>query len=468
MKRSHSIIITLCFLLPLLFVGIWSLADADRRVSEDENRTLAQWPEFSWERLFSGVWMSDFNAYYSDQFPGREDSLPLGQSLQQLYSIPLRDGATIIGGDFDMGEGVSLEDLIGVSPTPSPTATPSPSPTPEDSSPSPSPSATPSPSPTPEPTPSPTPEPTPEPNVDYSGGGYLVLGDRILHMVSTNSANCEVYAAQINALQEKLPEVNVAVLIAPNSFAFYAPSRFITDSYNQQSMIQNVHALLDEDVIAVNAYDSIAAHTEEYLYFRTDHHWTARGAYRAYVAFCDAMGFTPSDISEWEYGVYDDFLGSFYSEMKAYGQEKAVEDKPDSCEYFVPPTEYTAYSYKTTALTGGIPIPMVNKNLGGQKNRYVCFTNGDQPIIHVSTATKNGRSILVAKESYGNAMIPFLLAHYEDIYVVDYRKFNTAKTTEFRASAFITEHGIDDFLALNYAYVPNASNFLGLFKGVVQ
>ena len=44
-------------------------------------------------------------------------------------------------------------------------------------------------------------------------------------------------------------------------------------------------------------------------------------------------------------------------------------------------------------------------------------------MIQIDTGTRNGKSIVVVKESYGNAFVPFLIPHYEHIYVVDERYF---------------------------------------------
>ena len=59
---------------------------------------------------------------------------------------------------------------------------------------------------------------------------------------------------------------------------------------------------MSKDVIKINAYDEIAAHKGEYMYFRTDHHWTGLGAYYAYKAFAQKAGFTPYKYEDYEKG----------------------------------------------------------------------------------------------------------------------------------------------------------------------
>lgn len=40
---------------------------------------------------------------------------------------------------------------------------------------------------------------------------------------------------------------------------------------------------------------TLADHKDEYIYYRTDHHWTSTGAYYAYKLLCDTLGLTPFD-----------------------------------------------------------------------------------------------------------------------------------------------------------------------------
>lgn len=442
------------FLLPLFALGIYSMLDTDLLVSEVENRTLARRPEFSVSALMNRTYTGDLDEYYTDTFPGRETLMLAGREIRGWFYIPLENSSTIVGGEFNMGDGEALppEDY---------SYKPAPKPSPDTgSSIKPSPSISPGPEPTPEASPSPeqTPEPTPEPEVDLNEGGYLITGNRIMHLSYTNAASCRAYADMLNRLQETMPERRVISLIAPNSFPFYAPGSQISSSLDQNAMIESLYAMYDERIIGVNPYERLMEHKEEYLYFRTDHHWNGRGAYWAYTALCDALGYTPTDIEALRKVTYENFIGSFYREVASYPAAKAVKDEPDTVEAFVPDVEYTAYAYKTAEMTDGWSIPMVNEALSEKNtNKYVCFTNGDQPVIHVETGTKNGKSIAVVKESYGNAIIPWLLAHYEDIYVIDYRQFNQKDQPKLLLTDFVTDHNIGDILIVNYCYVPNTS-----------
>ena len=71
------------------------------------------------------------------------------------------------------------------------------------------------------------------------------------------------------------------------------PLEFHTGSHSQKDMISSAYSQMTDDIIKVDIYSKLAERTDQYIYFRTDHHWTARGAYFAYVAFCEAKGIDP-------------------------------------------------------------------------------------------------------------------------------------------------------------------------------
>jgi hypothetical protein len=288
------------------------------------------------------------------------------------------------------------------------------------------------------------------------GDAIIISGDRIMEIVHSNKNFNQKYADMLKRLQDALPGRNVISMVVPNSYAFYAPSTHTQGGRNQQQMIENLYALYDPRIIAVDAYTPISAFSHEYLYFRTDHHWTARGAYRAYTGFCAAMGFEPSDIETWEQGEYTGFLGYLYAVAKKHPQAAAAAANPDTAEFFVPPTAYVAALYDDTKMQNGKSIPVVNTAMSDKVgNKYLCFITGDQPLIHINTEVKNGRSIAIVKESYANAFIPFLLAHYEDIYVLDFRKFNGSGQPSCKIADFVKEHNIGDVMLLSSPIVPN-------------
>ena len=99
---------------------------------------------------------------------------------------------------------------------------------------------------------------------------------------------------------------------------------------------------MDDSVVTVDAYSELRKHTDRYIFFRTDHHWTQLGAYYAYTAFCQSTGLEPVPIEDFETGSFEGFVGSMYTYTSKYPQSSILRDNPDTLYYYVPKTESSA------------------------------------------------------------------------------------------------------------------------------
>ncbi|GHV31778.1 hypothetical protein FACS18949_01010 [Clostridia bacterium] len=469
--RQAALIVTLIFVLPLFTFGILSLADTDPTRSEAENRELHK-PEFSWSALFSGTYTQELSKYYADTFPLRDRLMSANKALNAFYQ---GDGDVIIDrGDVDPGEGESIINVPGFEASIMPGVSSSPSPSPAESpSPvnSPSPEGTPSPS--PEPTPSPTPEITPTPSLPPSGdvvkaGSVVVIGTRAMEVSYANAAALARYAKAVSDLAALMPGARTIVLDAPNGAEFYSPIEMHSGSTSQSEQIASVYSQLSPEVVSVDAYAQLARHTDEYIYFRTDHHWTALGAYYAYTAFCETLGLEPVPIEKFETGQYENFVGSMYNFTAKYAVSKVLKDNPDTLTYYLPVVDTNMRIFSEGSLTGKyFDWNVINTKIGSYSNKYIAFIGGDNPLTRITTSAGTGKSIAVIKESYGNAFTPFLTSHYDNIYVIDPRKVNGDGQTKLKLPQFVKDNAIDDVIFINYPMMYNNSawsDFMGRMK----
>ena len=95
-------------------------------------------------------------------------------------------------------------------------------------------------------------------------------------------------------------------------------------------------------------------------------------------------------------------------------------------------------------------------------NKYLAFIQGDNPLVQFKTDLTNGKKIVVLKESFGNALVPFLLNHYEEVYVIDPRSLSAD------LPAFIEQHGIQDVLIVNYAFAVTNTKWLDGFEAMIR
>lgn len=273
---------------------------------------------------------------------------------------------------------------------------------------------------------------------------YVIGGQGYAHFLGASERKEAAYAAALNNFAELLPDdVKLYSLLAPTSAAFGVDPDYSCYFPNQQKLIDRVQAQLDERFQHINIYETLAAHSQEYLYFRTDHHWTARAGYLAYLEAAAALGFEPQSTQDYpltDSGV--DYVGSIYS----FTDSVSLMQNPDRIYYYKLPTDivYTYWNNQGQPFTS----EGVYKDWWlTQGNKYAFFMGGDLPYIKLQTQAGTGRRLAVIKDSYANTIIPFLTAHYDEIYVIDPRNSN------FNALKIIEDNGLKEVLFINYTRV---------------
>lgn len=274
----------------------------------------------------------------------------------------------------------------------------------------------------------------------------IIAGDRV--MMPTGAYNLKSFGGILAEFATIMPELNLYSITGPTSAAFYASKKYSTGSYDQ-SKAESIIAGSADGVKVVRVFDKLMEHKDEHIYFRSDVHWTALGAYYAYRAFCEASGQEAADINEdFTKGTYEPFLGGLYSQIYKMPQASRLKNNPEKLDYYIPKIGHQLTLYKMGNLKDSYKVDsIINtnfKSLGAYK--YSCFAWGDQRIERIDTDNPNGRKLLVIKDSYGSAMIPFLVHNYSLVYVIDPKGFNNEGCLDFDAKKLINEEGIDDVL----------------------
>ncbi len=269
----------------------------------------------------------------------------------------------------------------------------------------------------------------------YYSGNVLVCGDYALEYFGSNSSGSSSYASILTDFAAKYPSVQVISLLVPKSCAFNGPAGYGDTYDSQSSFISNTYSMIS-GVTTVDAASLMNQHSGEYLYYRTDHHWTSLGAYYASAAMCSAIGMTPRAISSYTTVVNTGFIGTLYG-YTAEPHPACLLANPDYTVGHYPKTSYTMTYY-----SGGVSY--TGSAINGKAKSYASmFICGDQPLTVIQTENHNGRRLLIFKESYGNAFVPYMIDYFEEIVVVDIRK--SCKST----SSLISEYGITDALIIN-------------------
>lgn len=290
-----------------------------------------------------------------------------------------------------------------------------------------------SPSPVPSAAPTPTPFPTKEPEKKgydkilsegtikvYENTATAVLDDSAYEIYNYVNNTASRYAKAVNKLTKGLDSsVKVYDLIAPTSVEIKFPDnkKKKLNSSPQKEALENIEHKLSGREIFVPLYDKLMRHRTEYIFFRTDHHWTSLGAYYAYEAFCEAKNIIPNQLSAYKIKKSENFTGSFYRETNQDSNLRA-----DTLEAIYPLGQQISMKYTTTeGQTISAPV-IADADKFGSGMKYSVFIAGDNPYTVIQNKEiANGSSCVVVKESFGNAFVPFLADHYQTIYVIDYR-----------------------------------------------
>ena len=188
----------------------------------------------------------------------------------------------------------------------------------------------------------------------------------------------------------------------------------------------------------IDVGDVLAAKKDEYIYYRTDHHWTTYGAYNAFRHAAGIMGLDPDSVYYNALAVTADFNGTLSGKSCTFGDEKDVisvwfpQDGTQPAANYV--VEYVDKQLKTTTF--------YDETFLSQKDKYSVFFGGNHALVRIKSPTAENRRLLVLKDSYANCFLPFLAQYYRQIDIVDPRYYTENLET------LIATDGIDEVLLL--------------------
>jgi hypothetical protein len=345
MKKTN--LVTVILFLTLLFgFSIAFLLVPDRTFSAEENRSLQPFPRFSLDALISGDFGDDINDYFADQFPMR-DHLVGWKGIVEL----------------GMGKGENNGILLG-------------------------------------------------------RGGQLAK--RTFEIKTADGKTYEVdldtfdpalidsATAGINRAADRLG-IPFTVLLTGRTVDV-AASAFDYPTEQSDALLARIYGGIDEHVQAINTVPMLRTRYDggEYVYYKTDHHWTTLGAYYAYVELLCAFGME-SEILPIDAFDRQTVSQSFYGTAWSAAGMKFV--SPDSVEIW-----YAGNENEFEVIADGERLPggLYNLDYLSKKDHYSTFLDGTHDVV---TVRKNGApdrpTLLILKDSFANAAAPFLAQHFD-------------------------------------------------------
>ena len=413
-------------------------------ISYEENRLLAEKPKFSLTSLLDGSYTSGWSEYYNDTVPFRSKLKKTISAMMQWTGVQSEEDTVFFGNVSQVKKKTttpvatteSVETTVAVAAGSDETNT--------------EPAVTTTVVTT-------TEDPNDEPAAEI-GEGIILDHKRAVCVYGGSFSVGQDYAETLNAYQQDLgSDVQVYSLVAPTAVSYYLPEEYANYTASETENIDNINSYLN-GVKPVDVYNALKPHTAEAIYARTDHHWLPLGAYYAAEAFAKVADVPFASLSDYDTATKKDYVGSMYT----YTESAVLLDNPEEFTYYIPKNKYktTYYSTSFTDPTEGDLL----MNLDGYDNSmyYLVFMGGDDKITHVETDCKNGRTLVIFKDSYGNALVPCLTSSFENIYVCDMRYF------ELNAIDFCKQVGCTDLLFAMNTFSATGGNESYLESNRVQ
>ena len=289
------------------------------------------------------------------------------------------------------------------------------------------------------------------------GGAYVGKDGYDFEKITPEDVDDKLAARNMKAVKEYFEDASETIDKARLSFLLVPTSGLIMQDklpknarlFDQASYIDQVQSAVS-DYNFIDARDVLSSHADQYIYYKTDHHWTSDGAYYAYEKWCEDTGHEAAPLDALEKTVESDkFRGSLYSkildagsaydEIWTYGPKDGAPFGSENCLVTMDEKNETDSVYDRSKLK--------------EKDKYAFFFGGNYGEVHVQNRAADeenkGRNVLVIKDSFANSFAPFLTQNYENIYMIDLRYYNGDM------KAYLQEHDITDVLVLY-----NISNFI--------
>ncbi|MEE0035835.1 MAG: DHHW family protein [Coprococcus sp.] len=453
-KKYHNLGIILFAGVMLLGAFLGLLFFARPKTSEKEKRSLAKYPSFTMKTFLNGEYFSDVSTWYSDTYPFRDALVSADQKLKGLYGIESK--TMMVGEEKKADEIPDINDNTeAVTETTTAATTEAATENTEAGA-----------------TTEATTEKVREVDPPDSKGmdeeiqnqiqqNLYVKGDAAYSVYYFGKENCTNYVAALNNVAAELKgQTTVYNILVPNNSGVMLSEDELSKlaGSDQEQAIDYYYSIESDDVKTVDTIKTLREHNDEYLYFRTDHHWTQLAAYYVYQNFCKVKGIEAHDLSYYDKKEFKNFLGTFYSTLG----NSNMEANPDTVDAYVPKGTNDMTFWDTDGKEWNWNV-IYDVDSWASSSKYMTFIGGDRPMeVIENPQIKDGSSCVVLKESYGNCFVPFLVDHYQTVYVLDYR-YTTVNVLDF-----VKEKQADDLIIINNITIIGSTSVVDLISGLLK
>lgn len=292
-----------------------------------------------------------------------------------------------------------------------------------------------------------------------TNGVYFSKDDYLIEKHDTTKIDQDLLNRNIDRLYEfmdttskKLGNENISVMLVPTS------SNILKDKlpsyatqFDQDLMLDSIKEGIKYGKF-IDVRQLLNSNSKEYIYYKTDHHWTTLGAYYGYLAWCNEMSINAMKQEDFDVKIASiDFYGTIYSKARLRTT------KPDTIYTYIPkaPLTYGVDYNQGSNLTD----TLYENNFLDKRDKYSLFLGGNNPLVKITSSNKNGKKLLLIKDSYAHCFAPFIANEFEEVHMIDLRYVNIS------LQSYIDENNITDALLLyNTINFATESNILKLNK----
>lgn len=249
-----------------------------------------------------------------------------------------------------------------------------------------------------------------------ASGVYLCREDYLMQVPSQpNEPQVQRNLDAINAFAAAHPNLNMVMTVVPNAVTVHADK--LPENAPVRDQLADLKSLTSRLTGAsfVDVTGVLTEHSDEYLFYKTDHHWTSLAAAYAFETIAPHMGIPAPGLDSYTvYTVSNSFEGTLSSKS---GSHAAL----DTVDIYVPTT---SIDYCVTYADSGETISsLYNRAALEQKDHYTVFFGGNYSRVDITTTGNTGRSLLLFKDSYANCFVQFLYPYFDHITMIDPRYY---------------------------------------------
>ncbi|MCQ2405891.1 MAG: DHHW family protein [Oscillospiraceae bacterium] len=266
-----------------------------------------------------------------------------------------------------------------------------------------------------------------------NNGVFKTSSGRLLKSFNSPSdAEIAEAAAFVNALCENAPDTDVVFALIPGASEIYSsemPKGAPNDS--QKEYIDKTYSLIN--CTCADIYTPLYARADEYIFYNTDHHWTTLGAYYAYDALGQYLGYGAKPLASYSPELLSDgFLGTSHSSSGFTGLTK------DSIFRYVSGDNLSIVRFNNGKEE---EISMYDESYLSKKDKYSVFYGGNTPLLKIRSSAE-GKKLLIIRDSYTDSLSPFLTESFSEIHILDLRYYRLS------LKKYIEENGFDEILVI--------------------